>query len=85
MPLSIRLNPADERRLRRIARRRRTSLSQLVRDAVTELIREAEKPARPYEQIADLIGSARGLPSDLSERTGQRFYEVLRKDAKKRS
>jgi hypothetical protein len=38
---------------------------------------EARKPFRPYEQIADLIGSVPDLPTDLSERTGERFALLI--------
>ena len=82
MPLSIRLEPEEEQQLRRIARRRRTSLSAVVRDAIADLVDQEDKPVRPYDQIADLIGSVSGLPEDLSERTGDRFFESLRRKAK---
>lgn len=79
MPVSIRLEPEEERRLRLIARRRRTSLSEVVREAIAGLTETATSSARPYDHIADLVGSVTGLPDDLSEKTGDRFFEALRK------
>jgi len=32
---------------------------------------------RPYDDLADLIGSVTGLPADLSEGTGARFAEII--------
>lgn len=83
--ISVRIDPDEGRLLRRIARRRRTSISEVVRDAVSDLAeKEEKKPVRPYDQIADLIGSVEGLRPDLSERTGDRFHQMLVEDAKRR-
>jgi len=83
--LSVRLNPDEERLLRRVARRRRTTVSQVIRQAVSTLAAEEErKPLKPFDQIADLIGVVNDLPADLSERTGERFAEALRANSARR-
>ncbi len=61
---SLGLRPGDQIELR------------LRDDGVVELVPERELP-RPYEAIADLIGCVKGGPPDLSERTGERFRELL--------
>ena len=75
--ISIRLSRDEDRLVRRVARRRKSTVSDVVRHAVSQLAEnEAQKSLRPYEQIADLIGSVADLPTDLSERTGERFAQV---------
>lgn len=60
-------------------------MSDVVRHAVSQLAEsEAQKPLRPYEQIADLIGSVADLPADLSERTGERFAQITQEKAGRR-
>ena len=44
------------------------SVSDVIRDAVKVLVDQPAKD-RPYDDMADLIGSVSGLPADLSERT----------------
>ena len=39
---------------------------------------------RPYDEIADLIGSVTGLPPDLSDSSGERFAEIVRQKARTR-
>lgn len=85
MPVSVRLEPEEEQALRRIAKRRRTTVSEVIRDALSDLVEEAKKgPHRPYDRMAHLIGAVKGLPSDLSQRTGERFSEILREKARRR-
>ena len=74
--ISVRLSGEQERTVRRYARRRRSSVSDVIRDAVRVLVDQPAKD-RPYDEIADLIGSVTGLPSDLSEGTGARFAEIV--------
>lgn len=80
--ISVRLNRDEERLVRRVARRRKSTVSDVIRDAVSYLLEtEEQKPLRPYDQIADLVGSVASLPSDLSERAGERFAEIVREKA----
>lgn len=76
-PISIRLDAATEQALQRIARRRSTSRSEIVRQALRELI--AREDLSPYERVADLVGCVETGPSDLSERTGQKLRTLLTK------
>jgi len=83
--ISVRLNRDEERLVRRVARRRKITVSDVVRHAVRQLAEnETGTPLRPYDQIADLIGSVADLPADLSERTGERFAQIAREKAGRR-
>jgi hypothetical protein len=75
--LSLRLDPATRRTIDRLARAQRRSRSEIVREAVAALIDRAPKEDRPYESWKTVIGIARGGRPDLSERTGERFREIL--------
>jgi hypothetical protein len=83
--ISLRLNGDQERAVRGLARRRKSTVSDMIRDAVANFVEtEEERPVRPYDQIADLIGSVSGLPADLSEGTGDHFAEIVRAKAGRR-
>lgn len=75
MPTSIRLDPATERTLELLAKRRSVSKSALVRQAIEDLL--AREELSPYERVADLVGSVSGGPEDLSERTGEKLRALL--------
>ena len=79
MPTSVRLDAKTESLLRRLARQKRLTQSAVIREAVLYFARkEAARPRKtPFEAAAHLIGSIKGLPPDLSERTGDRFYKML--------
>ncbi len=79
MPTSVRLDAKTESLLGRLARQKRLTKSAVIREAVLRFARaEAARPRKtPYEAAAHLIGSVKGLPPDLSERTGDRFYKLL--------
>jgi hypothetical protein len=79
MPTSVRLDAKTESLLRRLARQKRLTKSAVIREAVLNFAREeAARPRKtPFEAAAHLIGSIKGLPPDLSERTGDRFYKML--------
>jgi Arc/MetJ-type ribon-helix-helix transcriptional regulator len=81
--ISVRISGDEERAVRRYARQQRSSVSDVIRDAVRLLVDQPEKD-RPYDDIADLIGSVSGLPADLSERTGARFAEIVQEKAGRR-
>ena len=81
MTVTVRLDEETKRLLQRLARERRVSRSEVVRHAIRVLAAEELKAdqAEPYQAIRQLIGKVRGGPADLSERTGLRFREALRK------
>ncbi|MGH9418640.1 MAG: ribbon-helix-helix protein, CopG family [Thermoanaerobaculia bacterium] len=83
--ISLRLDDDQERAVRGLARRRKSTVSDMIRDAVAKLVEsEEEKPLRPYDMIADLIGSINDLPANLSEGTGDRFAEIVQAKAGRR-
>jgi Arc/MetJ-type ribon-helix-helix transcriptional regulator len=77
--MSLRLDGRRRRGIARVARARHTSPSEVVRSAVDALLERAEGSSQPYEAWVRVIGKARGLSADLSERTGARFAETLRR------
>ena len=80
MTMSIRLDARTEAWVKRTAKRRGVTQSDVIRDALTAQARQESSGAaldRPYEAIAHLVGCARGGPPDLSERTGDRFRALL--------
>ena len=87
MPLSVRLDAKTESLIGRLAKRRRQTKSEVVRDAIGVLAkqeREKNSQTRPYDLVAHLIGCVKGGPRDLSARTGEKFYQLLVEDRKKR-
>ena len=83
--VSVRLSRDEERIVRQFARRQRSTVSHVIRSAVSSLVQSEErKPLRPYDEVADLIGSVAGLPSDLSATSGERLAEIVREKARKR-
>ena len=76
--MSLRLDAETRRTIARLARLRRRSQSEIVREAVSALIDRAPQDDRPYDAWAPVIGIARGGAPDLSERTGDRFSALLR-------
>lgn len=81
MPTSVRLDPKTEGLVDRLARKTRRTKSQVIRDAIARLAETDERAKRaktPYEGMKHLIGIARGGPPNLSERTGDKFRQLLR-------
>ena len=78
--LTIRIDGATRRKLDRLARARRTSRSDIVRQALDQL--GMPKPATVEEsvhsRIADLVGAAASRRGDLSVSTGRRFAALLK-------
>jgi hypothetical protein len=87
MPLSVRLDAATESLIGRLARKRRQTKSEVIRDAIDVLAKQEEKGAgkqRPYDRVAHLVGCVKGGPRDLSVNTGKKFREILAERARKR-
>jgi len=80
MPLSVRLDSETTAIVERVARRRRTSKSEVVREALSNLEREAveRKADTLYQAIEHLIGCVDTGRGDLSEDTGVKFRALLR-------
>ena len=80
MPTSVRLDPNTERLVRRLARERAQTKSEVIREALVALARNEDRTRRRktlYDSIAHVVGSVKGLPPDLSERTGEKFRALL--------
>jgi hypothetical protein len=80
MALSVRLDDKTESLVGRLARKRRQTKSDVIRDAVGVLAKQEEKGserARPYDRVAHLIGCVKGGPRDLSVRSGEKFRRLL--------
>lgn len=80
MPTSVRLDSRTESLVRRLARERAQTKSQVIREALVALARNEGRARRRktmYDSIAHIVGSVKGLPPDLSERTGEKFRALL--------
>jgi hypothetical protein len=87
MPLSVRMDARTEFLLGRLARKRRQTKSEVIRDAIGVLAKQEEKGTekkRPYDLVAHLIGCVKGGPRDLSVRTGEKFRQMLVERGRKR-
>ena len=87
MPLSVRLDSRTESLIGRLARKRRQTKSEVIRDAIGVLAKQEEKAVseqRPYDLVAHLIGCVKGGPRDLSVNTGKKFRQMLLDRARKR-
>lgn len=81
MPTSVRLDTETEALLRRLARERGSSKSDVIRDALHELAAGSAvaEPIGPYAEIADLIGIAKGKPIANARDHKRVFREILNK------
>lgn len=81
MPTSVRLDAETEALLRRLARERGASKSDVIRDALHELAATSAgtQAAGPYAEIADLIGIAKGKPIANARDHKRVFREMLNK------
>ena len=88
MTMSVRMDAETERLLENLARERGSTKSEIVREAVRLAARRRPRTRtvkRPHEAFGGVIGSVRGGPPDLSERTGERFRKLLLDRRRKRS
>lgn len=80
MPVSVRLDDETEKMLDRISRLKRMPRSEVIRRGIRLMAREEgidRDGVNVAEQLEPLIGSVTGGPPALSERTGDRFRELL--------
>ena len=79
-PTSVRLDPETESLLDRLVRSRRTTRSDVLREALHRLA-ETENTdadaAGPYALVEDLIGVAEDGPEDLAENHKAAFRELV--------
>ena len=84
MPLSVRLDVKTESLIARLARKRRQTKSEVIRDAIGVLARQDKKgleKKRPYDLVAHLIGCVDSGGANLSQNTGEKFAKLLREKA----
>ena len=87
MPLSVRVDIKTERAIRQLARNKGQTKSEVVREAIGLLARQAgtlKKAERTFDAMRDLIGCVRGGPPDLSLKTGEQFRTLLARRRKGR-
>ena len=81
MPLTVRLSPSAERALNALAKRRRQSRSDIVRDALAQYEAAGEAaPAngRPYDAWLDVIGVIDRRVRQRGRTTGEQLTDILR-------
>ncbi len=59
-PLALRLDEKTRRQIARIARRKRLSTSEVIRQAIDAWAAREEPASVPFAQISDLLGVVRG-------------------------
>jgi predicted DNA-binding protein len=77
-PITLRLDPDLRQRVTRIARRKRTTTSNVLREAITTWVQREESAGSVYESIKDLIGIVHGGDPNLSTDMGKKFTQLLR-------
>lgn len=85
--LTLRLDEATNEALRRLVAASGKTRSDLVRSAILRLAEETGgRPGEtPFGKVAHLLGSVKGIPKDLSERTGERFSAVAAEKRRRRT
>jgi hypothetical protein len=79
MALTVRLNPRTERTLAALARHKRLSRSEVVREALDHYSASEGSPARgPYAAWIDVIGVVNLGVRDPSRTTGEQFAAAVR-------
>ena len=86
MIISVRLDPDTRRKLDKLTRAHRLSRSEVVRRAIEQMAKDdsATEEINIYDRIKHLAGRVRGLPSDLSERTGDKFAAIVAEKHRRR-
>lgn len=90
MPTSVRLDARTQNLIARLAKRRGQTKSELIRTALERLAREVSEAEAQgggqtaYDRIAHVVGIADSGGAGLSERTGERFRDLLIKRARDR-
>jgi predicted DNA-binding protein len=77
-PVTLRLDEDTRRRVARIARRKRVSTSQVIREAIEAWVGWHEATGSPYEAVSDLIGVVHGGDPKRSTDTSRQFRELLK-------
>ena len=81
MPLTVRLSQSAERALNALAKRRRQSRSDIVRDAIAQYEAAGEAAPgnrRPYDAWLDVIGVIDRRVRQRGRATGEQLTDILR-------
>jgi Arc/MetJ-type ribon-helix-helix transcriptional regulator len=87
MPLTVRLTPRTERALNAMAKRRRQTRSDVVREAIEHYTAGGDSPLpeqRPSHLWSDVIGIVRLGRRDPAKTTGQLFSDLVVRKARAR-
>jgi hypothetical protein len=87
MPLTVRLNPRTERALTALARRRRQTRSDIVREAIEHYTATSDGDTpeqRPFDLWSDVIGVVRTRGRAASRTTGELFTDIVVRKARAR-
>ena len=78
--MALRLDEGTREKLARLAARRGTTRSALVREAIDDLIvrEEGAAAARPWDLVQDLLGSVRGGNPDRAADGGRKVVRMLK-------
>lgn len=81
MTTSIRLTPQLEQLISHLARTRKQTKSEVIRQALMTLAEHdaaaSVRPQTPYDSMKHLLGCATGGPPDLSTDSGKNFRSLL--------
>ena len=83
-PLTLRLDEKTRKRIARIARRKRLSTSEVVRQAIEAWAEQHAPVTSPYEVVKDLLGVVHGGNPKGSVQTGRRFTKLLKQRRSRR-
>jgi Arc/MetJ-type ribon-helix-helix transcriptional regulator len=83
-PLTLRLDEKTRQRIARLARRRRLSTSEVIRQAIAAWADRHEPVTAPYDAMTDLLGVVRGGNPKRSEQTGRLLAALLKRRLNKR-
>lgn len=87
MALTVRLNPKTERALNALAKRRRLSRSEVVREAIARYDTAehgGDDTGLPYDAWVDVIGVVNLGARDPRRSTGEQFAAIVRKQSRGR-
>ena len=77
-PMTLPVDKETRQRIARIARRKRVSASEVIRQAIEAWIEEQEPAGSPYEMVSDLIGIVHGGNRKRSAGAGRQFAALLK-------
>ena len=83
-PLTLRLDEKTRQRIARLARGKRLSTSEVIRQAIAAWADREEPVTSPYDAMKDLIGVVRGGNPKRSEQTGRGFTVLLKRRWRRR-